>query len=87
MGLQSRGANGIDLLSNFHSLEFHNEHPVHHTEEFHSMIEDILSGPPCLYLQIPPALTPRASERLQFDPLLAIHRGLRPAVEMPIIAS
>lgn len=78
----------MDLLSNFHSLDFHNEHPIRHTEEFHSVIEDIPSWPALsMYLQIPPALFQRASGRLQFDPLLAIRRGRQPAAEMSIIAS
>lgn len=35
----------MDLLSHFDSLEFHNEEPSSPPEEFHAVIEDILSGP------------------------------------------
>lgn len=35
----------MDLLSHFGSLEFHNEEPSSPPEEFHAVIEDILSGP------------------------------------------
>lgn len=39
----------MDLLSHFDSLEFHNEESSSPPEEFHCLIEDILSG---LHLQI-----------------------------------
>ncbi len=43
LGLLSRGASGIDLLSNFHSLEFHNEQPCspHRRISLHDWIHPV----------------------------------------------
>lgn len=76
----------MDLLSHFDSLEFHNEEPNSPPEEFHRVIEDILSGPASVAPTHSPGL--QSSKQREIEIWFFIgdtQRAMGPAAGMVII--